>query len=341
MNQNKFSFNSENIVVDYFEWKFDALSEFRKQKIVEFFFKLGFNSFDVDKKYCEPKYTQIQTNPKNQYIIQFVRNVTRHWDGVCVTFPKQSAAFFYQLSKEKKIDWNLFDSVPISRLDLNYLRPIDPSETQNVIAFFKESVSSSNSKGINARMYSEQNEKSLKIASRRSNRSARLYIVMPQGRFLKFEMEICRSVIAPYKSNLLNNNFEKLEDSLTKEFLNYFLKVLPLKSQYTDWLSQKMRPFSTNVRIYSEPYLLTDYIKSPRSKLSKLAIKNFILFLKFLRFTKNLNYDVQELDTILYRVIIFKVKDLTTCCESLFDSDYDSYKIRQVKKFLEQLQSSI
>lgn len=116
---------------------------------------------------------------------------------------------------------------------------------------------------------------------------------------------------------------------------------MPLKNQYTDWLSKKMRPLYTNAKIYSGPYLSTDYIKSHRSKLSSLSIKNFILFLKFLRFTKDLNYDLQELDTILYRVIIFKVKDLTTFCESMFNSDDDSYKVRQVKKFLEQLQSSI
>ena len=51
MTLNKFSFKSEDLVVDYFELKFDGLSEYTKQKIVEFFFKLGFNSFDVDKKY--------------------------------------------------------------------------------------------------------------------------------------------------------------------------------------------------------------------------------------------------------------------------------------------------
>ncbi len=53
MTLNKFSFKSEDLVVDYFELKFDALSEYTKQQIVEFFFKLGFNSFDVDKKYRE------------------------------------------------------------------------------------------------------------------------------------------------------------------------------------------------------------------------------------------------------------------------------------------------
>ena len=78
MTLNKFSFKSEDLVVDYFEFKFDGLSEYTKQKIVEFFFKLGFNSFDVDKKYREVHSTTIQTNYKNQYQIQFLMNITMH-----------------------------------------------------------------------------------------------------------------------------------------------------------------------------------------------------------------------------------------------------------------------
>ena len=106
MKGNNLSFKSENLVVDYFEFKFDVLSEHTKQKIVQSFFKLGFNSFDVDKKYRDPIQTRIQTNSKNQHQIQFVVNVSSYWNGVCVAFPGNSAAFFYQLSKEKKIDWN-------------------------------------------------------------------------------------------------------------------------------------------------------------------------------------------------------------------------------------------
>ena len=87
---NKFSFKSENLVVDYFEFKFDALSEYRKQKIVEFFCKLGFNSFDVDKKYRESRSTPIQINSNNQYQIQFVVNISMYWNGVCLVFPSKS-----------------------------------------------------------------------------------------------------------------------------------------------------------------------------------------------------------------------------------------------------------
>ena len=119
MKENKLTFQSQNLIVDYLEFKFNVLPEFIKQKIVLSFFKLGFNSFDVDKKYRDPIQTRIQTNSKNQYQIQFVVNISSYWNGVCVAFPGNSAALFYQLSKEKKIDWNLFDSANINRFDLN------------------------------------------------------------------------------------------------------------------------------------------------------------------------------------------------------------------------------
>ena len=103
MNQNKLTFQSQNLIVDYFEFKFNVLSEFRKQKIVQSFFKLGFNSFSVDKKYRDPVQDIIQMNSNNQYQTQFVVNISRYWNGVYVAFPNNSAALFYQLSKEKRL----------------------------------------------------------------------------------------------------------------------------------------------------------------------------------------------------------------------------------------------
>ncbi len=341
MNRNKLTFESENLVVDYFEFKFDVLSEQTKQKIVQSFFKLGFNSFDVDKKYRDSIQTRIQTNYKNQHQIQFVVNVSSYWNGVCVAFPGNSAAFFYQLSKEKKIDWNLFDSALINRFDLNYLRSIQPSQERQVADFFKQSEETIHSKGINAHINSTTKDLSLKIASKRSNRSAKIYDVGRKGKFLKFEMEIRRKLIADYKPDFLNNNFEKLEDSLTREFLNYFWKLLPLKNKYTDWLSQKVRPIVNNTRSTIAPYISTDYIKSEKYKLSAISIKHFIMFLKFIKFTKKLNYDIQKFENIDYRVIIFRVKDFSDECDCIFKSTNNFYKTNQVKKFLKQLQRNI
>ena len=341
MTLNKFSFKSEDLVVDYFELKFDGLSEYTKQKIVEFFFKLGFNSFDVDKKYREARSTEIQTNPKNQYEIQFVRNVSMYWDGVCVVFPAKSAAFFYQLLKQKKIDWNLFPAAKINRLDLNYLRPIHPSPERLVADFFKQSEETIRAKGINARINSTKKELSLKIGSKRSNRSAKIYDVGRQGKFLKFEMEIRRTLIADYKPDFLSNNFEQIEDSLTREFLNYFWKLLPLENQYADWLLKKVRPIANYARSSIVPCIYTDYMTYQKPIVSALTIKNFIMFLKFIAFTKKLDYDIRKFDSIPYRIIIFRVKDFSDECHSLFKSSNNFYKIDQVKKFLRQLQQNI
>lgn len=73
-----------------------------------------------------------------------------HWDGVCLAFLSKNAAFFYQLLKEKKIDWNLFSAAKINRLNLNYLRPIHPSQEHQVADFLKESEEIIRAKGINA-----------------------------------------------------------------------------------------------------------------------------------------------------------------------------------------------
>ena len=106
-------------------------------------------------------------------------------------------------------------------------------------------------------------------------------------------MEIRRTLIANYKSDFLINDFEKIEDLLTREFLNYFWKLLPLKNNYTDWLSQKIRPIVNNIRVSVQLYISTDYIKSDGSKLSQVSLKNFIMFIKF---TKELKYEIQKFD---------------------------------------------
>ena len=95
MKENKFNFESESLTVDYLEFKFNVLPEFIKQKIVQSFFKLGFNSFYVNKKYRDPVQDSIQANSNNQYQIQFVVNVSNYWNEVCVAFLKNNTAFFY------------------------------------------------------------------------------------------------------------------------------------------------------------------------------------------------------------------------------------------------------
>lgn len=62
------------------------------------------------------------------------------------------------------------------------------------------------------------------------------------------------------------------------------------------------------------------------------------MFLKFIGFTKKLEYEIRKFDSIPCQVIIFRVKNFSDECNYLFKSSNNFYKIDQVKKFLRQLQ---
>jgi hypothetical protein len=47
MKQNKLTFESENLVVDYMTFKFQHLEDSTKTKIANYLFKIGFNSYQV------------------------------------------------------------------------------------------------------------------------------------------------------------------------------------------------------------------------------------------------------------------------------------------------------
>ena len=154
-------------------------------------------------------------------------------------------------------------------------------------------------------------------------------------------MEIRRTLIANYKPDFISNNFERIEDSLTREFLNYFSKLLPLENHYINWLLEKVRPIANNARSLTLTTIYSGYIAYQSPILSTLSIKYFIMFLKFISFTKNLDCDIQKLNIIDYRVIVFRVKDFTHQCDFLFKSSDNSYKVKQIKHFLTQLQQNI
>lgn len=54
MNQNKLSFESENLVVDYISLKFQKLDMLTKTKITNYFFSFGFDSSQESEKLAKP-----------------------------------------------------------------------------------------------------------------------------------------------------------------------------------------------------------------------------------------------------------------------------------------------
>ena len=48
---NKLTFESEGLTVDYVTFNFDQLNESQKTYLINYFYKLGFNSYETDRKY--------------------------------------------------------------------------------------------------------------------------------------------------------------------------------------------------------------------------------------------------------------------------------------------------
>lgn len=103
MNQNKLTFESEGLTVDYVTFNFEQLNESRKADLINYFYKLGFNSYDTDRKYRNAFDESIKYNSKNLYQIKFIKNITTHWKGIAVVFPDDSGAYFYKLAKNNQI----------------------------------------------------------------------------------------------------------------------------------------------------------------------------------------------------------------------------------------------
>jgi hypothetical protein len=65
MNQKKFSFESENLVVDYISFKFQYLDNFTQTEIANYLLKLGFNSYQESGKLSKPRKKSILVSSQN------------------------------------------------------------------------------------------------------------------------------------------------------------------------------------------------------------------------------------------------------------------------------------
>lgn len=336
---NKLTFESEGLTVDYITFNFEQLNESQKTDLINYFYKLGFNSYKTDRKYRNAFDQPIKSNLKNLYQIKFIKNINPHWKGIAVAFPDDSGAYFYKLAKNKQIQWDLFNSGVLSRFDLNYLRPLQSHEIHSVTQFLRTSQEEIRRKRINAKLESSLNNQILKIASRRSSRCARIYTT---DNSLKFEIELRNNLIKNCNYLLVEGCFEELESELVQEYISYFGKLLPFQYLYTDWLAEKLRPFRVNLKTYSQTTLCSDYINIEMETIfGSFEPKKFLMFLKFLKFITSLDYKTEIFDGDSYRILIFRVKDFLDVSHSYYNSQNEYYKMQKTKDFLQDLQQNL
>ena len=119
MKENKLTFQSQNLIVDYITFKFQDLDNLHQTKIANYLFKLGFNSYKESGKLAKPIKEPILVNFKNQFEVCFVGD-NPYWGGTLLHFSGFNATRFYFFAKEEKIDWTIFSSAVLSRFDLYF-----------------------------------------------------------------------------------------------------------------------------------------------------------------------------------------------------------------------------
>ena len=121
MRQNKLTFQSQKLTVDWIGLKFQNLDNFTQKKLAKYLCKIGFNSYQESGKLAKPVKESIFLSSDNKFQVLFV-NEGPYWKGTSVHFSSTNAAFFYSLIKRKLVNWKLFSYAILGRFDLNYLR---------------------------------------------------------------------------------------------------------------------------------------------------------------------------------------------------------------------------
>ena len=126
---------------------------------------------------------------------------------------------------------------------------------------------------------------------------------------------------------LVLNNFEEMEFNLTKRFLSYFGKLLPLQNSYLDWFVFKLHPIRKQNNF--QLGLNSDYIRSE----IEINRKNLI---QFLNYARNLDYTIVDWNGVSYRKVTFIVRDFITYQNPTISST-NRYKLQKTKEFFRDL----
>ena len=114
MKQNKLTFESKNLVVDYISFNIQGLVD-RKQveRIAKYFFQiLAFNSTFA--KGPNGNEEDLFFDCQNQHQLSFryylyASEYVTYWSGTKVDFSGNNATQLYSIIKPQKFDWNIFN----------------------------------------------------------------------------------------------------------------------------------------------------------------------------------------------------------------------------------------
>jgi hypothetical protein len=151
MKQNKLSFESENLVMDWISFNITGCTD--PEPITKYLSdSFGFNS--VLNETFKGKYKVLIFEITNRYKVSFIKSTDNtesnsYWTGMTVSFSGENGKYFYSLIQNKLIDWCTFDlsCTNLGRFDLYYFRDFSESESgEQLELFLKNSYEKVNAK---------------------------------------------------------------------------------------------------------------------------------------------------------------------------------------------------
>lgn len=130
MNQDKLTFDTENLGVDWVGFKIEGSIDL--EPIGNYLFELlGFNSTITKKINVKWKFEYLNYDKLNKFQVSFRQydynpEFKSYWVGTKVYFSSNNAAHFYKFIKIQPLNLDIFDfqRTSLGRLDTNYLKEL-------------------------------------------------------------------------------------------------------------------------------------------------------------------------------------------------------------------------
>jgi hypothetical protein len=323
-------FQSKSLGVDWISFKFPDLDNSTQEKIVGYLSQLGFDSYRESGKFLRPIKERISPDLlARPFEVLFVDD-NPHWTGTLLHFSGSNAEVFYRLASQKLIDWNIFSSATLSRLDIFYLRAPRSTDQLSGGEFLEKCYQKLKLSNRNVKLAKNSKGDILSIGSRRSNHYYRIYEAPNNS--LKFEYEIKGKFLFEFHSLLVTNDLKEFEDQLANRFFVDFAKLIPLHYPQVDWLVIQLRPIRKN------PMRLTNSLNSHYIQIQdSVNHQEFVIFLQFLAYAKKFESNQGTLGGVAYREITFEIQDFLA--HQYKSTNY--YQLKKMKDFFESLQNNL
>ena len=206
------NFNSENLKVDYLSLNLQFNNSRRIEQIARYLsktFHCKITLFDQSSK----KRHLLVENSRNRYSAEFVVNSNKQWEGTTLRFKGKHAQWFYDDLKAQNLDWCVFDLeyTNLGRIDLCYdrkLKQFDKDLTIFLENSYKRVISTNQNRSVKI------GNNILRVGKRSSSNFFQVYL-KPNGRELRFEIELKKTVVKNFQHYLFTDQLEVFEELLT------------------------------------------------------------------------------------------------------------------------------